>query len=359
MDNKRIEEFLDTIEHIFTGMDPHTAWPLKAGQVDAYFDATEAVDMYSRLTTLRKTHTIKEIAHMLPPADIIRLFLQHNAIIGLKVAKNIGTASISKEQRIEYTEFLFDILKEKTHNDIFCHDGKNLLLNKEEIHHILTNTPWNVPQSEKEKRDLAVLTIISNNLCYTLFYDIYMAGGFYIHGPYDASQKFGEGTILLIRDYHNLDPRELWPELNMPYQSLKIYAIYKDLDLKLTFANHPVSTTSIGDKLIAYKVVLDGREVRPEDIHTISMQFEKIIEEQTTNIKAMTDLDKVRKGIEIAYYLFKDFREKTGAHWKPPVIIEQTIQQFGETFIKQFEKPSKDPKFYRKLIDPRIDEYEF
>ena len=71
-------------------------------------------------------------------------------------------------------------------------------------------------------------------------------------------------------------------------------------------------------------------------------------------------LDKVRKGIEIAYYLFKDLREKMGDDWRPPKEIEKTIQEFGDKFLKQFsykEKKAPDISHWKKILDPRDDYY--
>lgn len=353
-----LERFLKAIEEIFTGINPKTFWPLNGGQIDAYFDIDESLDMYYRLHKLRERLSVAEIAKMMPSADIIRIFLEHNAIIGLKVADKVGVAKISAEERVKYTLFLFEILKQKVKNDIFCLDGKNLLLSEPEVSGILSQGSWNQPHNDEEKRKIASLIVTANNVCYTLFYDIYVAGGFHIHGPYDASQKFGKDTILLIREYHHLNPQEIWPHLEMPYRQLRMYLVYQNLDLKINFANHPTSTTSVGDKLIAYQIHLDGQEIRLADIDGLINIFEKISLQQIKKINGLSDLDKVRKGVEIAYFLFKDLREKMGDQWKPPLEIERTIQKRGDKYIQQFkykEKPSLD--FWKKIFDPRNDYY--
>ena len=362
-DSLEIELFLKAIEESFTVINPKTFWPLNGGQIDAYFDLDESLDMYHRLNKLREKLSVAEIAQIMPSADIIRIFLEHNAIIGLKVADKVGVAKISAEERVKYTLFLFEILKQKVKNDIFCLDGKNLLLSEPEVSRILSQSAWNQPHNEDEKRKIASLVVTANNLCYTLFYDIFVAGGFHLHGPYDASRKFGTDTILLVREYHHLNPREIWPHLEMPYRQLRMYLVYKNLDLKINFANHPTSTTSVGDKLIAYRIYLDDREIRLEDIDGYNIEalirlFEKISSLQIKKINGLSDLDKVRKGAEIAYFLFKDLREEMGDQWKPPPEIERTIQKQGEKYIQQFkykEKPSLE--FWKKIFDPRNDYY--
>ena len=127
---KQIDQFIQAIEESFSGLDPKTFWPLNGGQIDAYFDVDEALDMYYRLNKLKEKLSVKEIADLMPQADIIRIFLEHNAIIGLKVAKKLGIADISIEDRVKYTLFLFELLKYKVKNDIFCLDGKNFILDE-------------------------------------------------------------------------------------------------------------------------------------------------------------------------------------------------------------------------------------
>jgi hypothetical protein len=358
LNEERINYFIQAIELGFKGMNPKTSWPLNGGQISSYFDVDEALDMYYRLNKLKEKLSVIEISNLMPEADIIRNFLQNNAIIGLKVANKLGLANISKKEIVSYTLFLFDLLEKKVKSDIFCLDGKNSIHDEKEIYTFLREVNWDIPLSNEDKKKIAFLTVISNNLCYTLYYDIFMTGGFYIHGPYDVSEKFGEGAILLIRDFHNLNPAELWPDLEMPYQQLKICSVYKNLNLKINFVNHPITKESIGDKLIAYKIYLDGKEIEFKKIDELIELFNKISLQQTKKINSLTDLDKVRKGAEIAFYLFRKIRNYMGDDWRPPKEIEKTISLFGDKFIKQFQYETIPLIDHWKMIfDPRNEYY--
>ncbi len=355
---EQISKFIKAIEESFSGLNPKTFWLLNGGQIDAYFDVDEALDMYYRINKLKEKLNAMEIADLMPQADIIRIFLEHNAIIGLKVAKKLGIDNISAEDRIKYSLFLFEILRHKVRNDIFCLDGKNIIFGENEISKLLNTNNWNRPSSNEEKKKIAFLTVMLNNLCYTLYYDIFMTGGFYLHGPYDTTNKFGENTMMLVRDFHNLNPKEIWPDLKIPFQNIKICAIYKNLDLKINFVNHPITKDSIGDKLIAYKIYVDGKEIDFDKIDEIIEIVHKISSQQTSKINSLSDLDKVRKGAEIAFYFFKSLREYMGDDWRPPKTVEETIQKFGNKFIKDFqyqEIPSME--HWRRIFDPRDDYY--
>jgi hypothetical protein len=354
--NTQIERFLKGIEAGFKGLSPKTHWPLNGGQIDAYFDADESLDMYHRLVNLRKKLSINEIADIMPAPDVIRGFFQNNAIAGLKVAKVQGIEDISIEDRIKYVTLLFDIIKQKVKSDVFCLDGKNLLLDEHQVTTLLTRTKWDTPLSEAEKREIAFLTVSASNLCYTLYFDLFAAAGFYFHGPYDTSKKFGEGTTLIIRDYHDINPTELWPELEMPYKKLRIYAVYKNLYPEMNFVNHMITKTSIGDKLVAYKIYLDDKEIGMKDVPELIKVLHKVSSHQKKKIDAMPNLEKVKKGAEICYYMFRKLRQYMGDDWRPPKSIDENIKRFGDKFIKQFQYEKEPPlEHWIKFFDPRND----
>jgi len=259
---------------------------------------------------------------------------------------------------VDYSLFLFDVLREKVKGDIFCLDGKNTLLDTEEVHDILYSSPWNLITDARDKRKISFLTVMANNVVYTTFFDPFMTGGFYIHGPYDACERFGDNTILVMREYHNLYPYELWPDLHMPYKKLQILAVYKNLDLKINFVNHPITKDSIGDKLIAYRIYLDDKEITFSQVEELTTLFHTISSAQTKKVNSWSDLDKVRMGAKIAFYLFKDFREHMGDNWIPDNYIEETIKKFGDTFITQFafsETSIPDLEHWKRIFDPRDD----
>lgn len=355
---QEIEDFLRAIEDGFSGVNPRTSWPLNGGQIDAYFDVDEALDIYYRLVKLKKKLSIKEISDLMPPPDVIRIFLQHNSIIGLKVAKELGIGEVSIKDRVDYTLFLFDILRQKVRNDIFCADGKNLILSQEEVREILEKSGWNEPKDEEEKKKVAFLNVMGNNLAYTLYYDVFMTGGVYLHGAYEARDTFGDGAVLVVRDYHDLNPVELWPDLEMSFNKMKIFVVYKNLDYKLNFMNHPVTVDTIADKLIAYKIFIDDKEIKIDGVDEVLEVLSKTASSQSKKINALPNLDKVRKGAEIAFYLFRNLRERMGDDWKPPKMVEETIQKFGEKFIEEFRyKKIPDVKHWRRIFDPRDDYY--
>lgn len=356
--DKDVIEFKQAIKETFSDMNPKTYWPLNGGQINAYFDIELALNIYFKIIELKKTKTIKEIAELMPSADIIRIGMEDYLILGLKLANKLNIYKISKDLILDYFHLLCDILRVKVKSNIFCLDGKNILFSDDEINGILEKTNFDIPLDNKEKTKIAYLSVTTNNLCYSQFYDIMQTGGFYMHGPYDVSNKFGDDTILLIRDYHNINLKEIWPEFNLSYKKLRILCVYKDLDLKLSFSNHPNSSTSVGDKLIAYKIYLDDNELPKEKIDDLTKELVFETQKQVNRVNAISDLDKVRKGAEIGFIqykkLFEYFREEP-----KPKYVEQLIAEDGDKFITKYKLDVQMPvEYYVNVFDPSSDDFE-
>jgi hypothetical protein len=345
---KDIDDFKNTINYCFNLKDMKTNWPFCGAQIDPFFDVEDAIDIYYRLTNLRKTMSIKEIAELMPPADVIRNTMTHTIILGLKFARKLNLMKLSKDELIEYCLFLFDILREKAHGDIFCLDGKNQILSKQEVSNILQEIKFDVPKDNLEKRKISTLSMSANSLCHSQFYDAFMTGGFYLHGPYDVCEKFGPNTIMVVHDYQNICLKEIWPDLRIPYKTMRLLRIYKNLDLTIDFINHPNSKTSVGDKLIAYKIYLDNKELIFDKIDDLIALFDKVTSDQVNKINSLDDFDKVRKGAEIYATLFKKLREYTGdKDWKFKD-VEMLIEREGKSFLNC---DHLTPDFFDKLFD--------
>jgi len=61
-------------------------------------------------------------------------------------------------------------------------------------------------------------------------------------GAYDVSQNFGgQKHILVIKQWANLRPREIYPEFkDFRFDKLNILAVYKDIDYTVDIYRHPI-----------------------------------------------------------------------------------------------------------------------
>lgn len=350
-----VAEFKQAIADSFMGMNLKTSWPLNPGQIDAYFDVEQALSIYFKLIELRKTKSIQEIADLMPSADVIRIAIENNLILGLKYADKLDICKISKEQRLNYFNLLCDILSYKVKNNIFCLDGKNILLSENEVKILLDQTNFDIPKDSFEKRKVASLAVMGNNLCYSLVYDLNQTFGFHLHGPYNVSDVFGDNSILVIRDYNNINLQEIWPNFKLKYKTLRFLLVYKNLDLTINYSNLPKSNSSVGDKLIAYKIYLDNNEINIGEIEFLIKEFNDATQEQVQRVNNLSNLDKVRKGAEIGFIQFKKLFEYFKEEPKPKY-VEEVISKFGTKFIEDLKiEKQKDVDTYVRMLDPSDD----
>jgi hypothetical protein len=348
----KINQFLDAIEDHFQHLDQRTNWPLNGAQIDSYFDAAEALEIYYRFIQINEKLSPKEIAELMPPIDMLRLSLTHNLIVGLKVASKYNIEDISFEKRIHYIKSIFEVMEHMTNGDIFCLDHKNLILNAQNISEKINQVNFNTAIEKDVQKQIANTIVTLNHYCYSLFYDVFMSAGFFIHGPYPTDSKFGKNSVLLIRDYHNLKPN-IWPNEKSPYQKISMLLIYKNLDYKIDFENSQITETSIPDKLIAYSIIADGKEISLEKIKELEQLFDQLSIDQTKFIESLSDFDKIRKGSEICYTFFDKLRSQTtGSDFLPRV--EMNIKEFGDQFIRTHNlNKKKSAEHWKKLFDPR------
>jgi hypothetical protein len=352
MTESRIELFLNAVRHSFPEQDPKVYWPLNGGQVDAYFDVAEAFDVYERINELKKECTIKELAEIVPNSDILRSFLLNNGILGLKIARMEKLEPINNGEILDYLETIFDLIGKQVKNDIFCMDGKNLILTDDEVASL--NFNWNVVD-EATKRNVSNLVVTGTHYCYSLFYDLFKSTGFRIHGPYSMKNVFGDGSVLLVREYYNLNPT-IW-DMDFPNEKFTMYTVYKDMDFRLDLLNHPHSETGIGNKLIAYYVTVDGKPIGLDEMENFEQILEKKTLEQTAVVESLSDFDKIRKGAEISTYAFRKLRAHTKKKFDVMEKLEENIVEFDRKFLEEFEykKNIPDINHWVALFDPRTD----
>ena len=357
-EEEQVNLFLEAIKDHFQHLDPRTNWPLNAAQMNTYFDFDEANEIYSRINQLKNKLTIKEIAELMPPVDMLRLALTHNLIIGLKVGDKLKKTNFGSKERTEYFLFLTQIMKELTKGDIFCLDGANRIFSESEINTQIQNVEFSVPNSEIEKKSMANFLVTMNHYAYSLFYDVYMSAGFFIHGPYNVSEKFGKNTILVVREYHNLKPG-IWPNENSPFKKMKMFLVYKNLNYKIDFENSQQVNDSIPDKLVAFAVYADGKLLPKEEMLKLEEFYDDLSIKQAKYVDSLAEFEKVKHAALICHSFFNKLRENTpGESFLPSV--DKNIAQFGDKFIVENKREIKpDVSHWMKLFDPRNEYIEF
>lgn len=354
--DSRIEDFLTAVERNFKTVDPQNFWPLNGGQIDAYFADTQAAEIYDKIYALRKKGlTNKEIASFFRQPVILRYFLIHHGILGLKVCDALKIRHFSVKERINYTLLLFDLLEGMVKDDIFCLNGTNLIYSQEEIDSLLVKNEFK--NIEDNRRMINNLVVSLFHLCNALYYDIFVGVGLEIHGPYKTDKVFGKGTFLVIRDYFDLKPKILWPRTTkqIPWTNIRLMLIYKDTDWQINFFNQPYSKKGIGQYLKYFSLLVDGKKISDLDkIEELDFLAEELTLKQTKLVKSLKPLEQARKGAEMSYYMLRDLYTYFGEKPSPTPTVGFVFKKYGDEFIKRFAQTKNYPvSYYKRLFDPR------
>jgi hypothetical protein len=345
----RIDRYLDALMEAMSRMDPMAHWPLRIEEIAAYFTDLEAQDIYQNMLILKRKRTsLEEISKLFPGPSFIREFLP-DLIAGSKFTK------LSKQDRIDLVEWFLDLLKPMIVGDIFCKKGRNLLLRGQEVKKLVRSTQWLKPVSIKDAQKLHRLSSSLLTLVWALYFFPWPNMGFEIHGPYDVSKIFGGNSILLIRDFFDLRPVDLWPntkELN--HSRVKILTVYHDVDLAIDIFNHMTYTTNLSSATSKFAVFFDQRNAALEEITRITAKLLEKSSEISQIVEKMSKEEKVIKFIKIRYYGLKKLRGYFTERWQPPATVRNRMRRWGLIEIPPEDTSSNLGKL-RRVFDPRDD----
>lgn len=346
--NQKVELFLKSFDTSPSQQEEN--WPLNAAQLGAYFDVDLALGIYDRIKKLQKMGLSKiEVGKLFQTPTILRYFLRDNGLLGLKIANRLDFRKLGNKKITEYAVYLFDILASMVKNDPFCLDYKNLKLNDGQLNELFKK--HYLLKINENTKSLAELNIDLFRLCWSLYYNPYAAAGFEIHGPY----KLANGSKAIIRDYFDLNPRDIW-KVNTGIKNVQIITMHEDIDFKLTYFNQPIGE-GFKTGLLQYGIIVDNHNLKSDsEIQNLNKKIDSIAKILTNFVNSLEPLDQVRKGVEIAFYMNRKIFEYFKEDWKPTKIVNETIKKFGKSPIKKgFDLDKRKKEDWIKIFDPRID----
>lgn len=348
-----LNKFLLAVRRSYSDMDAaRTPWPANASQIEAYFSDIIATAIFDKF---KKDPVKCKKALSALTLFILYASLYHTEIVGLKVGKIFEGYPANQKDILDFTLFIFNVIRSKTQDDIFCLNGSHKVLTKKEIKEIEKTQEWTEAKDQKIKKEISNLIISLESSVWALYFDSFSCAGKEIHGSYQTADK----NIVLIRDYFNLDPKEIW-SVKGKYQSVRICLKYpKKAGIKLDYANHIKSTKPLLNELVSFSILVDGKQVAALfEIHSLFRYFSRLAKKQAERVNALPPLEILKKGAEIYYYRYKKFFEYYGEDWQPPQRVYNRINSLKLKWWKRYEnKKGKkfSPNHYVKLFDPRND----
>ena len=304
-----IDDFLDAVDKGFAGMDLSTFKPIDCFDIFPLY-AKEGTNRILKIIENAKDHDIQELARSMHSPSVIRVEM----ILALIKAR---VANLEKEKLVQIVEFYDSLLKVLCLEDHYAKYGKNIIHTKEEINQLVRNLKVADPKIAKE---LGKLSNSCYHLAYGLYSDINPQICYDNFGPYGVSENFGEGHILIIKQFQNLKPIELWGSKvdDLLSNKIKIYCVYKDVKFSMDVTSHANFEGDLINGLKYFAVEMDGRLI--SDFSEIRQTTEKIGLKAMEMWQTLTSLDfesaKV-KYLEQRCYNYVNLCRKLGLDWKP------------------------------------------
>lgn len=348
------DDIQDMIDSITEGInDQNELWPIGPVQLMTYIDTDQSMDMYMKLKKLfDEGKTDEEIATLFERPVFIKTFLLNTGILGIKGA-NVYEKRTTLKDQIQFVTWMLRILKVLNQNDDLYIVSRNYLWSPSEVDDYVEDTDW-LPADNNLKKALNILSVNLLALNWALFWDYFPETGHELHGPYKVN-KFGENSHLVVKDYFNMSPIEIWETAkDIPFKEVRLSQIYDTDKMFINFGNR-----MIGKDLVAHNsrfaLTVDGRRVTSlKQIQKISLELKNLADIQAKYVKSLEPIEIVRKGAKITYFARKNFYEYFSDNWYPEDMVEGTIKAIGTKFIdmKDEAKPmSMEVK--RETWDPR------
>ena len=173
--------------------------------------------------------------------------------------------------------------------------------------------------------------------------------GIYYHGPYKI-----EKGMLIIREFSDLNCKEIWPDSEIPFKSITLLAIYNPMNIRMKFYTEMVNDKNFNEELIEYAVIVDNKPI--EDIGAFLDAVKELVHEQKSRLHALEGIDMKKRFIEIQGFRFRHLFHAAGMDWKPEIemlyALAITEPSLGRWDLSGISKEQAFERF-ESFLDPR------
>lgn len=308
MKDKFIKDFAFSSWNLWKNHDPNSHLPFNPIRFYAYYGG-KWVEALWELVQKAKEFSLEEIAAAMPVVSSCR-FILILTVMKAKVANYNNKAKLR-----EIFNFFSEVIKFKVkHEDVFAIKS-NIIHTEKEIENILNGTNWSLVNLDKRK-DLSHLTVGLGTLVHGLYNDFDTDFGFEVYGPYDVSKNFGENSTMLIREFIDLQPTELWGKV-CKFGKVRVYCVYLDLDARIEFVGcHMTFDKNPVTQLTHYAAEIDGKQMPEKELNLVSNYFLKLAQEFFIEINKLSFEEKKAKYFLQEAYQLKKLCELLKVDWK-------------------------------------------
>lgn len=341
-----VENYLQAVEKLIELGGEKKFWPFAPGQVDSYFIDLFSVDLFEKFKSNQEK--FKDAFNALETTTI-RWFGLPYVILGLKLANNYDGYHATSGEMADYIKAVEEVLRKKVYSDPFCLDGQNRKIGDQEAEDKWTKI---YRFEAADKKLINIFSSILQSYLWSIEFDAFTYGASW-HGPYIVnSQK------MICKSYCDLNS-PLWGVSTLPDRVDFCYLFEENIDWTVDLMELAIFQPDLWDHLGSIGISVDNKTVNNlETIQRLSEQFSKIRDQQVNLIDQLLPQEIIKKGMEVYYFMFRNFFAAYYENAIPPQVCYQRIKEEGLKHWSDFKQKSakelmggKD--FFRKLYDPR------
>lgn len=333
--NKLLEKYKESLKSAW-GYNDYNDWPIKFNSIMHLFleEFYESFEQEIKICDDQQINDKTIAASFGNPARIYRMI--NGIIYGMKrkhIDLNVQRNIVCK---------LLDITSCLKYGSIFNENGKNIIYSPTELNSCLSRISLHKADTEEAQIIQKVCGILwaYTEAIFFRAHDITKE----FHGLYTDKDFKGN---LLVREYLNLAPTELWPDVKLlPYQKIKIYCLYNsELCLSIDAYNHLfLQEGNYIEDLYGYYITGDGEELTLEQLFLLSKGMFKTISDIQSWVYKNTWVEHTKKYADIYWYRKKPLSDLCCCSNKVP-----------DAVYKKIENGSIDERRTSNLTERQID----
>jgi hypothetical protein len=347
-----IDAFLDAVGVAFGNAGTIVPWPMHVARISPFYSDIEAADLVGRLHAFRANGTgPAEIAALYPSASSAKS-LMLDLIPGMKAA------AVPAADRVDFVSTVFAGLAEREQGDVFCRDGRHSLLANAEVADLVDSSDWTGMATSKG-REMARAAFTLSGAAQSLVWSVHFYGwtdiSFVIHGPYPVVDPDGNQATLVVRDFFDIAPGELWPGLpDPPARMIRLCSLHDHREVfSIDIFNHLLHCGPLLTSTRWISLSADGAQQNETGkLTSLTRALVAILRRQKEAIDALDERELAIKFVESRYYAFRKWRDQTGEGWRPDPEVYQRLRN-----LPMPGNPAEEPPWpvLRRIFDPRLD----
>lgn len=293
-------------------------WPIRSGHIISEVGDLYATEYISQLKKLVDNHDPSTWIIAVPNAlSIWRM--AHHIINGLEKAK------IEKKIIAQNCLLMINIIKTITNNDeIFS--KSHIILNES----VIKNLVLHIDSITRVNELLSLSTLL-----WAYSEALYFQGreiSCEYHGPY----LYDKRMYVVVRDYKNFNPSDLWATQNFEtdYQNIRIVTFHNH-NLSLTidaYNNVDIPDGGFLDSCIGGVIFVNGYIKDDTTVSNLIKKFSWRLMKQLQYVNTMDDKSLYLQYLRIFWYRKKKLADFLSCDWMPP---EDAVERIAQAEIKQ------------------------